>query len=199
MAVLVDQCRLFALALWDGAKFFMTRVNVLRGPYERFAPVRLPDEIQSVLFVCKGNICRSPLAEVYFRSVVEKAGASIVISSAGLETTPGRPANQNAKAVASQQTLSLESHATTQIHAELVDRATLIVVMEVRQKQRLFRLYPNTRGKTVLLGYFDSKGPIEIADPYGKPVEQFQVCFEQIRRACDSLAARLSLNGTSSQ
>jgi protein-tyrosine phosphatase len=171
-------------------------MNVVRHQYERWAAVRLPDSVQSVLFICKGNICRSPLAEAYFRSLVEKEGRPMTVRSAGLETTPGKPADARVKAVALEHRLSLDEHATTQVHMELLDQSDLIIVMEIGQKNRIQRLYPRSKGKVVLLGRFDSRGSLEIADPYSGTSEDFQSCFQQMSRCCDILAARLGVKSS---
>jgi protein-tyrosine phosphatase len=115
------------------------------------------------------------------------------VMSAGLEATPGRPADIISKAVARQQHVSLDAHVVTQLDSDLVDRSDLIVVMEMSQKDRIHRLYPKAKGKTVLLGSFDSSGPLEIRDPYGRSIEEFQFCLEQIKRCCNSLSQRLGL------
>jgi hypothetical protein len=70
------------------------------------------------------------------------------------------------------------------VHMELLDQSDLIIVMEIVQKDHIHRLYPNTKGRVVLLEYFDSVGPLEIADPYGGPIEAFRSCLEQISRCC---------------
>ena len=185
-------CKAFFFGLREACAYLYRRANV-RHPYERWTAVRFPDSVQSVLFVCKGNICRSPLAEAYFQSLVKKEGRQMTVRSAGLETTTGKPAHSKAKTVALEYLLSLDEHATTQVHKELVEQSDLIIVMEIAQKVRLHRLYPNSKGKVVLLGRFDSAGSIEIADPYGRPIEDFHTCFEQVRRSCDALASRLAL------
>jgi protein-tyrosine phosphatase len=185
-------CKAFLYGMREACAYLYRRANV-RHTYERWAVVRLPDSVQSVLFVCKGNICRSPLAEAYFRSLVEKEGRHITVRSAGLETTPGRPADAKAKTVALEHRLSLEEHATTQVHRELLDQSDLIIVMEVGQKDRIQRLYPRSKGKVVLLGRFDFSGSLEIADPYGGTREDFLSCFQQVSRCCDVLAAELAV------
>lgn len=193
---LSEHCWTFLCGLREAARYLTGRMNVVRHPYERWATVQLPDSVQSVLFVCKGNICRSPLAEAYFRSLVEKDGGHITVRSAGLETTPGKPADTRVKAVALEQRLSLHEHATTQVHMELLDQSDLIVVMEIGQKDRIQRLYPRSKGKVVLLGRFDSVGSLEIADPYSGTREDFLSCFQQVSRCCDMLAARLGVKGS---
>src|SRR5438445_5658967 len=113
---LLEHCRTFWRGLRERAAHFAGRMNVVRYPYERRKAIWLPDSVQSVLFVCKGNVCRSPLAEVYFQSLVENGRRQIAVRSAGLETTPGKPAHAKAKAVALEHQLSLDEHATTQVH-----------------------------------------------------------------------------------
>ena len=192
----LERCWTFWRRLRETATRLAGRMNVVRYPYERWATVRLPDSVQSILFVCRGNICRSPLAAVYFQSLVEKEGRQMTVRSAGLETTPGKPAHAEAKAVALQHQLSLEEHATTQVHRELLDQSDLIVVMEIVQKDRIRRLYPGPKGKVVLLGRFDSVGALEIADPYCGTSEDFHSCFQQVSRCCDVLAARLGVTSS---
>ena len=189
-----EHCWAFLYGLREATRFLAGRMNVVRHPYERWATVRLPDSVQSILFVCKGNICRSPLAEAYFRSIVEMDGRHLTVRSAGLETTPGKPADERVKAVALEHRLLLDEHATTQVHMELLDQSDLIIVMEIGQKDRIQALYPRAKGKVVLLGRFDSSvGPLEIADPYSGTREDFLSCFQQVSRCCDMLAARLGV------
>jgi len=192
----LERCWTFWRRLRETATRLAGRMIVVRYPYERWATDRLPDSVQSVLFVCRGNICRSPLAEAYFQSLIVKQGRQMRVRSAGLETTPGKPAHAEAKAVALQHELSLEKHATTRVHRELLDQSDLIVVMEIAQKDCIQRLYPRSKGKVVLLGRFDSIGPLEIADPYSGTSDDFHSCFQQVSRCCDVLAARLGVTSS---
>lgn len=160
---------------------------------EWFQPFRLPSPVRSVLFVCKANICRSPLAAVYFRSLVEKCNGHVLVRSAGLDTMPGRPAHPTSRAIARARQLSLDTHTTTQVHAELLGQSDLIVVMEVGQKDRIHKLYPKSKGKVLLLGSFDQQGTLEIVDPFNGTREDFDACFQRITRCCDVLVAKLEL------
>ena len=184
--------RTFLRAVKKTAAYLAGPIHLARRLHQQWTTV-LPDPVTSILFVCHGNICRSPFAEVYFRSLLKKHGLSLAVRSAGLDTTPGKPAHSNTKVMAKQQQLSLTDHVTTQLHADLVKQSDLIVVMEIAQKNRVHRLYPASRGKVVLLGCFDPKGPLEIADPYGKTMDDFRSCFQQVARCCDNLAVKLGL------
>src|SRR5262249_5801907 len=189
-----QQCWTFLRALKHAAAYTVKPFYAARCLYQRWMTV-CPTSVTYVLFVCHGNICRSPFAAAYFQSLVMKRGMPLTVKSAGLDTTPGKPAHSNTKALGEQQELSLAGHVTTRLEADLVNQSDLIIVMEIAQKNRVQHLYPASRGKVVLLGYFDPKGPLEISDPFGTPLDNFKICFQQVTRCCDNLVDRLSLNG----
>ena len=161
------------------------------------APRTLPQPVRSILFVCTGNLCRSPLAEVYFREKAGKEGHLITVDSAGTDSIPGKPAHTLAKEIADQQGISLESHAAKPLYQELIQQSDLVLVMEVAQKDRVMKLYPQDRHKVFLLGQFCSRGSLEIDDPYLGTREDFQSCFERIRESCDCVMQQLGGQGLS--
>jgi protein-tyrosine phosphatase len=193
MPRLSKYCSLYFHALHEMALHIAGGFSVVRYVYERWTAACVPSTVASVLFICTANVCRSPLAAAYFALLVQNGRRLIAARSAGLETNPGKPAHSISKIVAGRQHLSLDAHVTTQLNSELVDQCDLIVVMEISQKDRIHRLYPKAKGKTVLLGSFDSSGPLEIRDPKGRSIEEFQFCLEQIMRCCNSLSQRLGL------
>lgn len=150
-----------------------------------------PKPARSILVVCKGNICRSPLAEAYLKCLVEKHRLPIAVQSAGLETSFGKPAHPLAQLVGTQGGLLLGKHATQPLHKDQVERADMIVVMEWQQRSRVIKLYPQARQKVFLLRQFYDQSVREVADPYSGTVEEFQTCFSMIRRACDVLVAKM--------
>jgi protein-tyrosine phosphatase len=145
----------------------------------------------SILVICKGNICRSPLAEAYLKCLVEKHGLPTMVQSAGLETSFGKPAHPFAQLVGTQGGLLLDKHATQPLHKDQVERADMILVMEWQQRSRVIRLYPQARQKVFLLRQFYDQSVREVADPYSGTLEDFQTCFTMIRRACDVLVERM--------
>lgn len=154
----------------------------------------LSGQIRSVLFVCQGNVCRSPLAAAYFDSRLRERGSEIEVRSAGLDTTPGKEAHPLATAVARQNNLSLQTHVTTSLSRELVAGADLILVMELVQSSTLLQKHPEATGKVVELGYFNNGLSTEIADPFGGTKADFEVCYKAIRRSCDNLLKYLTDN-----
>ncbi len=150
-----------------------------------------PHSARAILVVCKGNICRSPLAEAYLKHQVEKNGMPIAVYSAGLETSFGKPAHPFAQRVGTQGGLLLDKHATQPLHKEQVERADIILVMEWRQRNRVIKLYPHARHKVFLLRQFYDQTVHEVADPYSGTFEDFQTCFSMIKQACDVLVSRM--------
>jgi protein-tyrosine-phosphatase len=152
----------------------------------------VPAGIRSVLFVCKGNICRSPFAASYLEAKLRQRNSPIEVLSAGLESTPGRKANPVASTVALQNHISLASHVTRPITDSLVRQADLIVVMEFMQSVELLRKYPDAQPKIFRLGDFHQGLAREIWDPYGGTHADFEFCFRMIGRCCDNLMGALT-------
>ncbi|MBI4000233.1 MAG: low molecular weight phosphotyrosine protein phosphatase [Nitrospira defluvii] len=157
---------------------------------ERLFEPHLPSPIRKVLFVCKGNICRSPMGEVYFRRKARELGLQLTVQSAGLDTTSGRAAHPYAIEAIQRHGMTLANHATQSLHRDLAEQADLIIVMEVAQRAWLTRLYPQARGKVFVAGRFGRLDSLDIADPFSGTPKEFQVCFEAIRECCDGLLNR---------
>ena len=157
-----------------------------------------PDRVESILFVCLGNICRSPFAAVLAAKKLAAAGRSEVrCLSAGIRANQaGRPP-EAACAVAREYGLSLEQHRPTRLTRELVDSHDLIVVMEVRQFEELRRSYPDAASRVVLLPLLDPESRpgyerYHIADPFLQSRAVFEACFRRIDRATSSLLGELA-------
>lgn len=158
-----------------------------RGRMER----RLSGRIQTVLVLCKGNVCRSPFAEKYLARHADAQGLPLQVLSAGLETTAHEPAYPLAIVTSSQHDLDLSMHRTTVISKELVERSDLILVMELVHNTMLFRKFPEASEKTFLLGHFSSRPVTQIRDPYGGTREEFERCYALIGQACDGFLRQL--------
>lgn len=150
-----------------------------------------PNPANAILVVCKGNICRSPLAEAYLKHQVGKHRLPTVVESAGLETSFGKPAHPLAQVVGTQGGFSLSKHATQPLHKEQVERADIILVMEWEQRNRVIKLYPQATQKVFLLRQFYDQSVREVADPYSGTLQDFQICFSMIKQACDVLVMRM--------
>lgn len=129
--------------------------------------------IRSLLVVCTGNICRSPLGEVWFRRELP----GIAVSSAGLGALVGAPADPHAIAVAQAHGLDLSAHVARQITPEMVRDNDLILVMEQAQRDQLLKLAPWATGKVWRMGHHARQ---DIQDPYQRGRTSFEIAFHAI-------------------
>jgi protein-tyrosine-phosphatase/predicted ATP-grasp superfamily ATP-dependent carboligase len=151
----------------------------------------------SVVVLCYGNICRSPYAAAVAR---RRLPAGIRVGSAGF-FGPDRPAPSEAIAVAAERGVDLSPHRSRQMTANIVWSADLILVMEARQRRRMIERFPTIADRVVLLGDLDPQpiGRRDVPDPFGQPVETFQLCFDRIDRCVGALAAVWSGAGVASR
>jgi protein-tyrosine phosphatase len=139
-----------------------------------------------VLFLCYGNICRSPYAAAAAR---RQLPSGIRVGSAGF-FGPDRPAPSEAREVAAERGADLSPHRSRQLTANMAWSADLIVVMEARQRRKMIEKYPTIADRVILLGDLDPQ-PInrrDVLDPFGQPVATFRSCFDRIERCVDVLA-----------
>lgn len=140
----------------------------------------------SILVVCVGNICRSPIAERLLR----KALPNKKIDSAGIGALVDHSADQSAIVVAEKYNLSLEGHHATQYTAQLGRQYDLILVMERKHIEKITSIAPEVRGKTMLLGqWLDKK---EIPDPYRQSKEAFEFVYQLIDQSCQRWVEKIN-------
>lgn len=144
----------------------------------------------SILVVCTGNICRSPIGERLLRQLLPGKQ----VESAGIHGMAGYPADIGAQAVARRHGISLEGHIARQLTPQLMKASDLILVMEPEHLHFIANLAPENRGKSLLFGHWLS--PQNIPDPYRKSREAFEHAFWQLGKASQEWARHLSQKGT---
>ena len=105
-----------------------------------------------ILFVCTGNICRSPMGEALLRHGLIAAGADHPVASAGTHAMDGGPATGHGIEVLRDRGIDLTGHLSRHLNAEIVDGADLIVAMTRQHEAVVGRLDPMARGRTFLAG-----------------------------------------------
>ncbi|AGX88259.1 low molecular weight protein-tyrosine-phosphatase [Candidatus Symbiobacter mobilis] len=127
----------------------------------------------SILTLCLGNICRSPLAQV----VLARQLLGHSVSSAGLSAMVGYGADPLSIEVAQAHGLDLRGHRAQQVTLPLCQQADLILVMEETQRPWLEQRFPIVRGKVFRIGHY---GGFDVEDPYGKSFEEFERAYAAI-------------------
>ncbi|UCD89457.1 MAG: low molecular weight protein arginine phosphatase [Desulfobacterales bacterium] len=153
------------------------------------------DQTANILFVCTGNICRSPFAEALFtKLVLENGYQNLFAESAGLMALPGNSATALAQQVAAEQGVDLIHHQAKPVTEERVDGADLILVMEKSHEMTLLSFFPKATHKVRLIRHYARFGSKTrgIADPYGLNYDAYRFCFLDIEDAVKGLIEFLS-------
>ena len=144
----------------------------------------------NILFVCTGNICRSPVAEYLLRDELNRLHISnIAVGSAGLLDLGGRPADPDMIAIGREHAVDLTAHRSRQISLEMIADADIVFVMETRQKEDLTKLMPKYGDKILLFSLFDyNNNGLNIDDPIGKNRQMYSYCFSRLNTLTQKLA-----------
>ncbi|MGR3495912.1 low molecular weight protein-tyrosine-phosphatase [Citreimonas sp.] len=124
---------------------------------------------QRILFVCLGNICRSPSAEAVARRMAAERGVSVEFDSAGTgDWHVGQPPYGPMQAAAKARGYDLSGLRARQVMARDFDRFDMIVVMDAQNKADVEALRPGMGGARVaaFTDYADEAGVTEVPDPY---------------------------------
>ena len=156
--------------------------------------VMVTDQRPSVIFVCMGNICRSPAGEGVFRHLVEQRGLTdaIEIDSAGtIGYHTGNPADARMRASAQRRGYDLTSRAR-QVTADDLETFDLVVAMDRANYDDLMALGPSGPGRVRMLGSFlpesAAGGAVpDVPDPYYGGADGFETVLDMIERACPAI------------
>lgn len=131
-----------------------------------------------ILFVCTGNICRSPMAE----GLLKAMQSDFSVSSAGVSSVDGWNATPEAIEVMREKGIDISGHSARQVTGDMIDDADLILTMTTRHKKLLINDYPQAAGKIFTLKEFAGTG-IDIEDPYFTTKEFYEMILGEIEEA----------------
>lgn len=149
-------------------------------PRNRLAP--------KLLFLCYGNICRSPLAERLTARLL--SGCSAI--SAGFHPEEQRPCPEHISAVAAEWGLNMKDHRSRRVTAEDVAKADLILVMDTDNFKKVRAEYPWALNRTTLLGCFGTKPDPNVRDPYNLSLNETRSVFRHVESSVEGLVSWLS-------
>ena len=148
----------------------------------------------SILFVCLGNICRSPLAEAAMRQAMTERGIDIGVDSAGTgDWHVGKPPDRRAQAIARLHGADISGYRARQVNAEDFLRFTHIVAMDVDNLADLEAMSPSgaTARLSLLLDHVEGRAGDSVADPYFGGDEGFAVTWADVKDGVSALLAAL--------
>lgn len=152
-------------------------------------------EVRSLLFVCMGNICRSPMAEGILRVRAEERRLKLLIDSAGTEAYHvGEPPDSRARRVSLSAGMPIDGQRARQVHVRDFERFDLILAADRRNLRALEALRPAAaRAELALALEWAGQGEgLEVPDPYYGRLEDFEQVHRLLDEACRRIAARIA-------
>lgn len=191
---IMDFQRIVSTHLGRAKKLMTDRIQLKRQVFAwRSGNVeRRLSEARQILFICYGNINRSALAERCAGRYFPKH--RLVTISAGFHEEEGRGADPMMVEVAADNGLDLTDWSSCCVNAKMIRDSDIIFAMEMDHISRMYREFPDARGKTFLLnaGSGVSSRDVEIADPYGKSRVQYEECAQIVISSVLGLAKAIS-------
>jgi protein-tyrosine phosphatase len=160
---------------------------------------RLPPDARSILFVCFGNIMRSPMCEALLkRGLANFDDAQFNVTSAGLNAIPDWQAHTWAITAAREFGVSLEGHRARLLTSDMVHRANAIFAMDYHNQVQLFSRWPDHKKKILLLSAYANEDypSVEISDPYYAGLEGTRSCYSVLNTCIENLAHELLREGS---
>lgn len=151
------------------------------------------DKKKSILFVCLGNICRSPMAEAVMRDMLEKEGLadSVHVDSAGTgDWHIGRPPHEGTRRLLDNIGVSYAGQKARQLQPEDGEKFDLIVAMDRSNERDIGAILPaNHRAKVLRFTSLMPGKPADVPDPYY--TGNFEEVYELVREGCQRLIDEL--------
>jgi protein-tyrosine-phosphatase len=157
---------------------------------------RPPKTARSFVFVCFGNIMRSPMCEALMkRGLGAVPKAQITVASAGLNAVPGRAAHPWAVTAAKEFGISLDNHRAKLLTPEMVSQADVIFAMDYQNQVQLLSRYVQAGSKVFMLSAYAGEDyhSGEIRDPYYTGEEGTRECYKILNTCIQNLVSGLSV------
>lgn len=136
-----------------------------------------------VLFVCTGNICRSPAAQTLLERRLNREGLTDwAVESAGTWTVAGRPASRYIVELMAERGLDVSHHRSRVVKRHLIEQADLVLVMARGHAEALRLEFPDQAGKIYLLSEMRNHHRYDVEDPYGRSFEEYEKRVNEIER-----------------
>lgn len=151
--------------------------------------------MKTILFVCSGNTCRSPMAQALLLKYLHEhqdiyQPDAYQVWSAGMHTRDGLPASDEAIRVMSAEKVDLKGHCSSRLDKSLVQQADYIFTMTVSQRDYLKQSFP-AKDNIFVIKEFAAGIAEDITDPYGAGYEVYYECLTELKKIIPGIAARI--------
>ena len=147
--------------------------------------------MKDVVFICTGNVCRSPMAEGFYRDQT-KSDDNIRVGSAGISAFDGQAASQHSVDVMKEEDIDISDHASRMLTPEMVERASHIFGMTRTHRDAVQMMFPEAREKVFVLREFlvgpEADFDLDVSDPIGGSLEEYIRTRNLIKEALDSVS-----------
>ncbi|MDH4410249.1 MAG: low molecular weight protein arginine phosphatase [Verrucomicrobiales bacterium] len=141
-----------------------------------------------VLFVCTGNVCRSPMAEGFLRHMAKEAGVEIEVGSAGLGAMEDLAPSRNSVTAMREDGIDISKQRSRMLTPEMVEDYTHIFGLGSGHVETIHGYFPEAQEKTFVLREFVADGlDIEVPDPIGGDLDEYRLTRNLIKEAMPSI------------
>ena len=167
------------------ASYFWSRAAVAAGMYSRYQTVDW-SRVRRLVFVCSGNVCRSPYGSERARSL------GLPALSCGISAIDGAGADPNAVRKAAERSVALQDHRSVNLTGLDLSSKDLLLAAEPFHARAARSLIAQTRAQVTLLGLWSEAPSAVIPDPYGRQDPCFDMVFTLIDQAVHNVAKKMS-------
>jgi protein-tyrosine phosphatase len=156
--------------------------------------------MKTILFVCTGNTCRSPMAVGLLKNALNiRKNKDIQIISAGVIASNGLPASPNAIKVMAEKGIDISDHKTLSLTKDIIERSDLIFVMTQWHKLEVIGLLERPGKQVYLIKEFVPRNlsvvnDLEVPDPIGKSIEFYRHARDEIEKCIDGIIKKVLEN-----
>lgn len=152
--------------------------------------------MQRILFVCSGNTCRSPMAEVLLwkelQAIADKQANGLPeIRSAGIMASSDMPASPEAIKVMAEQGVDLSQHRSRCLTEDLLQWADLVLTMTESHRHHIIRQYDIRSDKVHTLAQFCGEVHIDVVDPFGSGLPTYRQSARQLQQMIKQLVKKI--------
>jgi protein-tyrosine phosphatase len=153
---------------------------------------RAPEGARALLFLCYGNIMRSPMAAALLSEMLPgELRDRFQVVSAGLHASPDHAADPRSLRIAPDFGVRLDDHRSTQLTRQMVAEADAVFAMDRRNQVEFLALYPEAKEKLFMLGAYAEPKLAEIPDPYTGDEDDLRRCYRVLELCLRNLVRDL--------